>query len=153
MNKEIKLSKTQVLSLKKMVETGKSFYQETKALLETDLDIRSLFLTKTVKEIAITIYGDLVTTDPAFAITKNRERTPLGNAIHNLKRLCKSLYTEKRPPATVKKYDNVLKDLSSLGENFNSYRSNEQDSILNQIESLITTLNKSLPKEKAIKIK
>lgn len=151
--KDVKLSKTQVETLKKMVETGKSFYQETKALLDSDLTIRKLFLTKTVKEIAITIYGDLVTTDPSYAITENRERTSLGNAIHNLKRLCKTLYTEKKQPETVKKYENILKDLSYIAENFSAYKPNEQDSILNQIEFLISTLNKSLPKSKAIKIK
>lgn len=151
--KEIKLSKTQKATVEKAISTGKSFYQEVKGLFATDEVVRNLFLQKTVKEIALEIYGDKVNSDPNFAITENRERTQLGNAIHNLKKICKNLYTEKTAAPAVKKYENVLKDLSALADNFMVYKPNEQDSILNQIESLITTLNKSLPKAKAIKIK
>lgn len=151
--KTIKLTNEQKNLVEKMINAGKSFYTETKALFETDQAIRSLFLEKTVKEIAIEIFGDKINSDPKFALIENRQRTSLGNAIHNLKRLCRSQFGDKVERSPIKKYENVLNDLSNLEENFSSYKEEEQNSILNQIEKLVISLNKSLPKNKAIKIK
>lgn len=153
MTKTINLNKQQKATVEKAISTGKSFYQEVKGLFASDEVVRNLFLTRTVKQIAVEIYGEKVNTDPEFAITENRERTSLGNAIHNLKRLCKSLYVEKHLPTTIKKFENVLKDLSTLAENFSAYKPTEQDSILNQIEAMIMKINKNIPKAKAIKVK
>ena len=139
-----------------VIQGGKSLYQNFKGLLESDLTIRELFLTKTCKEIVVIVYGENALNDNEYALTENRSRTAFGNAIHNLKKYAKKAYSEKASEsekADIKKYENVLKDLSNLATNFSSYKPNEQDSILNQIESLIRDLNKTLPKGKAIKIK
>ena len=153
---KIILNAKQVESVKKAINTGKSLYQNFKGLLESDLVIRELFLTKTCKEIVVIVYGENALNDNEYALTENRKRTPLGDCLHNLKKYTKKTYSEKAnasEKSDVKKYENVLKDLLNLASNFNSYKPNEQDSILNQIESLIRDINKALPKAKAIKIK
>ena len=153
---KIILNAKQVESVKKAINTGKSLYQNFKGLLESDLVIRELFLTKTCKEIVVIVYGENALNDNEYALTENRKRTPLGDCLHNLKKYTKKTYSEKAiasEKSDVKKYENVLKDLLNLASNFNSYKPNEQDSILNQIESMIRDINKALPKAKAIKIK
>ena len=153
---KIVLNANQKKSVEKAINTGKSLYQNFKALLESDSVIRELFLTKTPKEILEIVYGEECLSKPEFSLSIDRKRTPLGDCLHNLKKYAKKAYSEKAiesEKAGVKKYENVLKDLSNLASNFNSYKPNEQDSILNQIESLIRDLNKTLPKGKAIKIK
>ena len=153
---KIELNEKQIESVKKAVKSAKSLYQNFKGLLESDLVIRELFLTKTCKEIVVIVYGENALNDNEYALTESRNRTAFGNALHNLKKYAKKAYSEKASEsekADIKKYENVLKDLSNLATNFSSYKPNEQDSILNQIESLIRDLNKTLPKGKAIKIK
>ena len=153
---KIVLNANQKKSVEKAINTGKSLYQNFKALLESDSVIRELFLTKTPKEILEIVYGEECLSKPEFSLSIDRKRTPLGDCLHNLKKYAKKAYSEKAiesEKAGVKKYENVLKDLLNLASNFNSYKPNEQDSILNQIESLIRDLNKTLPKGKAIKIK
>ena len=115
-----------------------------------------MFLTKTPNEILEIVYGEECLSKPEFSLSIDRKRTPLGDCLHNLKKYAKKAYSEKAnasEKADIKKYENVLKDLSNLASNFNSYKPNEQDSILNQIESMIRDINKTLPKAKAIKIK
>ena len=153
---KITLNKNQIKSVDQAIQGGKSLYQNFKGLLESDLVIREMFLTKTPKEILEIVYGEECLSKPEFSLSIDRKRTPLGDCLHNLKKYAKKAYSEKAiesEKAGVKKYENVLKDLLNLASNFNSYKPNEQDSILNQIESLIRDLNKTLPKGKAIKIK
>ena len=153
---KIELNEKQIESVKKAINTGKSLYQNFKGLLESDLAIRELFLTKTPKEILEIVYGEECLSKPEFSLSIDRKRTPLGDCLHNLKKYTKKAYSEKASEsekAGIKKCENVLKDLSNLATSFSSYKPNEQDSILNQIESLIRDLNKTLPKGKAIKIK
>ena len=153
---KITLNKNQIKSVDQAIQGGKSLYQNFKGLLESDLVIREMFLTKTPKEILEIVYGEECLSKPEFSLSIDRKRTPLGDCLHNLKKYAKKAYSEKAnasEKADIKKYENVLKDLSNLASNFNSYKPNEQDSILNQIESLIRDINKTLPKAKAIKIK
>ena len=153
---KIVLNANQKKSVEKAINTGKSLYQNFKALLESDSVIREMFLEKTPKEILEIVYGEECLSKPEFSLSVDRKRTPLGDCLHNLKKYAKKAYSEKAnasEKADIKKYENVLKDLSNLASNFNSYKPNEQDSILNQIESLIRDINKTLPKAKAIKIK
>ena len=153
---KITLNKNQIKSVDQAIQGGKSLYQNFKALLESDPVIRELFITKTPKEILEIVYGEECLSKPEFSLSIDRKRTPLGDCLHNLKKYTKKTYSEKAntsEKSDVKKYENVLKDLSNLATNFSSYKPNEQDSILNQIESLIRDINKALPKAKAIKIK
>lgn len=152
-NLVITLNDTQKTMVDQAINTGKSFYQNVKALFESDLVIRELFLTKTSKEIVTIVYGEEALSKAEFALTENRNRTSFGNALHNLKKLCKAQFEDKKESPTIKKMENVLKDLSNLAENFSSYKEDEKNSILNQIESMIRDINKTLPKGKGIKIK
>lgn len=150
---KINLSKSQKAAVDTAIQGGKSLYQNFKALLESDLVIRDLFISKTPKEILVVVYGGECLSNPEYALSNDRKRTPLGDCLHNLKKYAKSQYGEKKASSTIKKFENVLKDLSTLAENFSAYKENEQDSILNQIESMIRDINKNIPKNKAIKIK
>lgn len=153
---KIVLNKNQIKSVDQAIQSGKSLYQNFKALLESDSVIRELFLSKTPKEIVEIVYGEECLSKPEYALSVERKRTPLGDCLHNLKKYTKKVYsekTEKTEKPTIKKYENVLSDLSNLADNFSLYKENEQNAILTQIESMIRDINKNIPKAKAIKIK
>lgn len=153
---KIVLNKSQIKSVDQAIQGGKSLYQNFKALLESDLVIREMFLEKTPKEILEIVYGEECLSKPEYALSVERKRTPLGDCLHNLKKYAKKAYSEKATDSEksdIKKFENVLKDLSNLAQNFTAYKPNEQDSILNQIESMIRDINKNIPKNKAIKVK
>ena len=82
---KIVLNANQKKSVEKAINTGKSLYQNFKALLESDSVIRELFLTKTPKEILEIVYGEECLSKPEFSLSIDRKRTPLGDCLHNLK--------------------------------------------------------------------
>lgn len=135
---EIVLNENQKKSVEKAIKSAKSLYQNFKALLETDIVIREMFLTKTCKEIAVIVYGDEALTTPEFALTENRSRTAFGNALHNLKKFAKSQYRDvannEKPPR--KKAMNVMSDLDNLRSEFLNYSENDRNSILHHLEML-----------------
>ena len=141
----IVLSDKQAEQVKKAVKSAKSLYQNFKALLETDIVIREMFLTKTCKEIVVIVYGDEALTTPEFALTENRNRTAFGNALHNLKKFAKSQYRDvaNNEKPTHKKAVTVCNDLDLIAQNWHLYDMSEQNSIAHHLEKLI----------KAIKIK
>lgn len=142
---EIVLNENQKKSVEKAIKSAKSLYQNFKALLETDIVIREMFLTKTCKEIAVIVYGDEALTTPEFALTENRSRTAFGNALHNLKKFAKSQYRDvaNNEKPTHKKAVTVCNDLDLIAQNWHLYDMSEQNSIAHHLEKLI----------KAIKIK
>ena len=135
---EIVLNENQKKSVEKAIKSAKSLYQNFKALLDTDIVIREMFLTKTCKEIAVIVYGDEALTTPEFALTENRSRTAFGNALHNLKKFAKSQYRDvannEKPPR--KKAMNVMSDLDNLRSEFLNYSENDRNSILHHLEML-----------------
>ena len=142
---EIVLNENQKKSVEKAIKSAKSLYQNFKALLETDIVIREMFLTKTCKEIAVIVYGDEALTTPEFALTESRSRTAFGNALHNLKKFAKSQYRDvaNNEKPTHKKAVTVCNDLDLIAQNWHLYDMSEQNSIAHHLEKLI----------KAIKIK
>ena len=134
----IVLSDKQAEQVKKAVKSAKSLYQNFKALLETDIVIRELFLTKTCKEIVVIVYGENALNDNEYALTENRNRTVFGNALHNLKKFAKSQYRDvannEKPPR--KKAMNVMSDLDNLRSEFLNYSENDRNSILHHLEML-----------------
>ena len=145
---EIVLNENQKKSVEKAIKSAKSLYQNFKALLETDIVIREMFLTKTCKEIAVIVYGDEALTTPEFALTENRSRTAFGNALHNLKKFAKSQYRDvannEKPPR--KKAVNVMSDLDNIRSEFLNYSENDRNSILHHLE-LLNAYIKSVTKK------
>ena len=145
---EIVLNENQKKSVEKAIKSAKSLYQNFKALLETDIVIREMFLTKTCKEIAVIVYGDEALTTPEFALTENRNRTAFGNALHNLKKFAKAQYcvnaNNEKPPR--KKAMNVMADLDSLRAEFLNYSASDRNSILHHLE-LLNAYIKSVTKK------
>lgn len=145
---EIVLNENQKKSVEKAIKSAKSLYQNFKALLETDIVIREMFLTKTCKEIAVIVYGDEALTTPEFALTENRSRTAFGNALHNLKKFAKSQYRDvannEKPPR--KKAVNVMSDLDNLRSEFLNYPEGDRNSILHHLE-LLNAYIKSVTKK------
>ena len=135
---KIILNAKQVESVKKAINTGKSLYQNFKGLLESDLVIRELFLTKTCKEIVVIVYGEEALTKPEFTLTESRNRTAFGNALHNLKKFTKAQYganaNNEKPPR--KKAVNVMADLDNLRAEFLNYSASDRNSILHHLEML-----------------
>ena len=144
----IVLSDKQAEQVKKAVKSAKSLYQNFKALLETDIVIRELFLTKTCKEIVVIVYGENALNDNEYALTENRNRTVFGNALHNLKKFAKSQYRDvannEKPPR--KKAVNVMSDLDNLRSEFLNYPENDRNSILHHLE-LLNAYIKSVTKK------
>ena len=144
----IVLSDKQAEQVKKAVKSAKSLYQNFKALLETDIVIRELFLTKTCKEIVVIVYGEEALTKPEFTLTENRNRTAFGNAIHNLKKFTKAQYganaNNEKPPR--KKAVNVMSDLDNLRSEFLNYPEGDRNSILHHLE-LLNAYIKSVTKK------
>ena len=142
---EIVLNENQKKSVEKAIKSAMSLDQNFKALLEKDIVIREMFLTKTCKEIAVIVYGDEALTTPEFALTENRSRTAFGNALHNLKKFAKSQYRDvaNNEKPTHKKAVTVCNDLDLIAQNWHLYDMSEQNSIAHHLEKLI----------KAIKIK
>ena len=134
----IALTDKQVESVKKAIKSAKSLYQNFKALLESDLVIRELFLTKTCKEIVVIVYGENALNDNEYALTENRNRTAFGNALHNLKKFAKSQYCDNasndKPPR--KKAVNVMADLDNLRSEFLNYSESDRNSILHHLDQL-----------------
>ena len=139
----IVLSDKQAEQVKKAVKSAKSLYQNFKALLETDIVIRELFLTKTCKEIVVIVYGENALNDNEYALTENRNRTVFGNALHNLKKFAKSQYRDvannEKPPR--KKAVNVMSDLDNLRSEFLNYPEGDRNSILHHLELLNAYIN------------
>lgn len=135
---EIKLNKNQIKAVDTAIQGGKSLYQNFKALLESDLVIRELFLTKTSKEIVAIVYGEDTLNNTDYALTENRSRTSFGNALHNLKKFAKSQYCDQanneKPPR--KKATNVMNDLDNLRSEFLNYSESDRNSILHHLEQL-----------------
>ena len=144
----IVLSDKQAEQVKKAVKSAKSLYQNFKALLETDIVIRELFLTKTCKEIVVIVYGENALNDNEYALTENRNRTVFGNALHNLKKFAKSQYRDvannEKPPR--KKAVNVMSDLDNIRSEFLNYSENDRNSILHHLE-LLNAYIKSVTKK------
>lgn len=144
----IVLSDKQAEQVKKAVKSAKSLYQNFKALLETDIVIRELFLTKTCKEIVVVVYGENALNDNEYALTENRNRTVFGNALHNLKKFAKSQYRDvannEKPPR--KKAVNVMSDLDNLRSEFLNYPEGDRNSILHHLE-LLNAYIKSVTKK------
>ena len=144
----IVLSDKQAEQVKKAVKSAKSLYQNFKALLETDIVIRELFLTKTCKEIAVIVYGEEALTKPEYALTESRNRTAFGNALHNLKKFAKAQYcvnaSNEKPPR--KKAVNVMSDLDNLRSEFLNYPEGDRNSILHHLE-LLNAYIKSVTKK------
>lgn len=134
----ITLNEQQVESVKKAIKSVKSLYQNFKGLLESDLIIRELFLTKTCKEIVIIVYGKNALNDNEYALTENRNRTVFGNALHNLKKFAKAQYGDQasteKPPR--KKAVNVMADLDNLRSEFLNYSESDRNSILHHLDQL-----------------
>ena len=145
---KIELNEKQIESVKKAVKSAKSLYQNFKALLETDIVIRELFLTKTCKEIVVIVYGENALNDNEYALTENRNRTVFGNALHNLKKFAKSQYRDvannEKPPR--KKAVNVMSDLDNLRSEFLNYPEGDRNSILHHLE-LLNAYIKSVTKK------
>ena len=144
----IVLSDKQAEQVKKAVKSAKSLYQNFKALLETDIVIRELFLTKTCKEIAVIVYGEEALTKPEYALTESRNRTAFGNALYNLKKFAKAQYcvnaSNEKPPR--KKAVNVMSDLDNIRSEFLNYSENDRNSILHHLE-LLNAYIKSVTKK------
>ena len=144
----IVLSDKQAEQVKKAVKSAKSLYQNFKALLETDIVIRELFLTKTCKEIVVIVYGENALNDNEYALTENRNRTVFGNALHNLKKFAKSQYRDvannEKPPR--KKAVNVMSDLDNIRSEFLNYSENDRNSILHHL-GLLNAYIKSVTKK------
>ena len=144
----IVLSDKQAEQVKKAVKSAKSLYQNFKALLETDIVIHELFLTKTCKEIVVIVYGENALNDNEYALTENRNRTVFGNALHNLKKFAKSQYRDvannEKPPR--KKAVNVMSDLDNLRSEFLNYPEGDRNSILHHLE-LLNAYIKSVTKK------
>lgn len=134
----ITLSEKQVESVKKAIKNAKSLYQNFKALLESDLVIREMFLTKTCKEIVVIVYGENTINDNDFALTENRNRTAFGNALHNLKKFAKSQYGDQanNEKPQRKKATNVMNDLDNLRSEFLNYSESDRNSILHHLDQL-----------------
>lgn len=134
----ITLNEKQVESVKKAIKNAKSLYQNFKALLESDLVIRELFLTKTCKEIVVIVYGENALNDNEFALTENRNRTAFGNALHNLKKFAKTQYSDiaNKPKEPRKKATNVMQDLDNLRSEFLNYSESDRNSILHHLDQL-----------------
>ena len=145
---EIVLNENQKKSVEKAIKSAKSLYQNFKALLETDIVIRELFLTKTCKEIVVIVYGENALNDNEYALTENRNRTVFGNALHNLKKFAKSQYRDvannEKPPR--KKAVNVMSDLDNLRSEFLNYPEGDRNSILHHLE-LLNAYIKSVTKK------
>ena len=145
---EIVLNENQKKSVEKAIKSAKSLYQNFKALLETDIVIRELFLTKTCKEIAVIVYGEEALTKPEYALTESRNRTAFGNALHNLKKFTKAQYcvnaSNEKPPR--KKAVNVMSDLDNIRSEFLNYSENDRNSILHHLE-LLNAYIKSVTKK------
>ena len=144
----IVLSDKQAEQVKKAVKSAKSLYQNFKGLLESDLVIREMFLTKTCKEIVVIVYGDEALTTPEYALTESRNRTAFGNALHNLKKFAKAQYcvnaSNEKPPR--KKAVNVMSDLDNIRSEFLNYSENDRNSILHHLE-LLNAYIKSVTKK------
>ena len=145
---KIELNEKQIESVKKAIKSAKSLYQNFKVLLESDLVIQELFLTKTCKEIVVIVYGENALNDEAYALTENRNRTAFGNALHNLKKFAKAQYcvnaNNEKPPR--KKAMNVMADLDSLRAEFLNYSASDRNSILHHLE-LLNAYIKSVTKK------
>ena len=141
----IVLNEKQKKSVEKAIKASKSLYSEVKALFSSDLVLLELFATKKAKEILIAVYGEEVLNDPQMALTENRQRTILGNAIHNLQKQAKKMIVteEQDEKPTHKKAVTVCNDLDLIAQNWHLYDMSEQNSIAHHLEKLI----------KAIKIK
>lgn len=134
----IALTDKQVESVKKAIKSAKSLYQNFKALLESDLVIRELFLTKTCKEIVVIVYGENALNDNEYALTESRNRTAFGNALHNLKKFAKSQYCDNasNDKPSRKKAVNVMSDLDNLRSEFLNYSESDRNSILHHLDQL-----------------
>lgn len=145
---KIELNEKQIESVKKAVKSAKSLYQNFKGLLESDLVIRELFLTKTCKEIVVIVYGENALNDNEYALTESRNRTAFGNALHNLKKFAKAQYcvnaSNEKPPR--KKAVNVMSDLDNIRSEFLNYSENDRNSILHHLE-LLNAYIKSVTKK------
>lgn len=141
----IALTDTQKDQAKKAIKGSSSLYKQVKALFSSDLVLLELFATKKAKEILIAIYGEEVLNDPQMALSENRQRTILGNAIHNLQKQAKKMLVteESGEKPTHKKAVTVCNDLDLIAQNWHLYDMSEQNSIAHHLEKLI----------KAIKIK
>lgn len=135
---EIKLNKNQIKAVDTAIQGGKSLYQNFKALLESDLIIRELFITKTSKEIVAIVYGEDALNNAEYALTENRNRTAFGNALHNLKKFAKSQYNDQanNEKPTRKKAVNVMADLDNLRSEFLNYSESDRNSILHHLDQL-----------------
>ena len=141
----IVLNEKQKDQAKKAIKGSSSLYKQVKALFSSDLILLELFATKKAKEILIAVYGEEVLNDPQMALTENRQRTILGNAIHNLQKQAKKMLVteEQDEKPTHKKAVTVCNDLDLIAQNWHLYDMSEQNSIAHHLEKLI----------KAIKIK
>ena len=139
------LNDTQKDQAKKAIKGSASLYKQVKALFSSDIVLLELFAIKKAKEILIAIYGEEVLNDPAMALTENRQRTVLGNAIHNLQKIAKKMATteeEKAEKPTHKKCVNVCNDLDNIATNWHLYDQSEQNSIAHHLEKLIKAISK-----------
>ena len=134
----ITLNDTQKTQVQKAIKNAKSLYQNFKALLESDLVIREMFITKTSKEIVAIVYGEEALSDPAYALTENRNRTAFGNALHNLKKFAKSQYSDQanNEKPLRKKAVNVMADLDNLRSEFLNYSESDRNSIIHHLDQL-----------------
>lgn len=140
----IVLSEKQKEQAIKAIKGSASLYKQVKALFSSDVVLLDLFATKKAKEILVAIYGDQVLEDPTMALTENRQRTILGNAIHNLQKQAKKMLVteEQAEKPTHKKAVNVCNDLDNIATNWLLYNQSEQNSILHHLDKLIKAINK-----------
>lgn len=127
----------------KAIKNAKSFYSNIKAMFASDVVLLDLFATKKSKEILEIVFGSEALSDPKMALTENRQRTQLGNAIHNLQKLAKSLANPQndQDKPDHKKAVNVCNDLDLIAQNWSKYDQSEQNSIAHHLEKLIKFLN------------
>lgn len=122
----------------KAIKGSASLYKQVKGLFSSDIVLLELFATKKAKEILIAIYGEEVLNDPQMVLTENRNRTVLGNAIHNLQKQAKKMLVteEQAEKPTRKKCVNVCNDLDNLRSEFLNYSVSDRNSILHHLDQL-----------------
>lgn len=139
----ITLNDNQKEIAQKAIKGSASLYKQVKALFSSDIVLLELFSTKKAKEILVAVYGEEALNDPAYALTENRQRTVLGNAIHNLQKQAKKMLVteEQADKPSHKKCVNVCNDLDLIAQNWSKYDQSEQNSIAHHLEKLIKFLN------------
>lgn len=140
----IVLNEKQKEQAQKAIKGSQSLYKQIKCLFSSDIILLELFATKKAKAILVAVYGEDCLTNPDFALTENRQRTVLGNALHNLQKQAKNMLAteEHADKLKCKKCVNVCNDIDNIALNWSMYDQAERNSIIHHIEKLLKAINK-----------